>query len=108
MRFGAQTTGVTPSVLVLRQRFEVAGVHVDGHNVSVLAGRTARVGGGQGGRAFLQIPRLSASLCCARDRQRIHRVRVAVTVAVVRPTTAVTAGPHVDRTETLSALVDAV
>ena len=63
MRFGAQTTGVTPSVLVFGQRFEVGRIHVDGHNVAVFAGRAARVGGGQGGRAFFQVPRFGAGLC---------------------------------------------
>ena len=108
VRFGAQTTGVTPSVLVFSQRFEVRSVHVDRHNVAVLAGRAAGVGGCQGGRAFLQIPGLGAGLRSARDRQRINGVRVAVAVTVVRPTAAITTGPDIDRTQALSALVYAV
>lgn len=52
------------------------------YNLSVIV-LAAAVGGGQCGRAFLQVPGFAPALCCAGDGDCVDGVGVAITGAVV-------------------------
>lgn len=64
-----------------KQQFSVLNAH-NPYNLPVVVLSTA-VGGGQCGRAFLQVPGLAPTLCCAGDGDGVYGVSVAITGAVV-------------------------
>ena len=65
---------------------------------------TAGVGDGHGGSASLAVPGEGALFGNTAHRQRVDGRDVAITVAVISSTTAITGCPHVDHSFTLSAL----
>lgn len=62
--------------------------HFNPYNLSVVV-LPAAVGGGQCGRAFLQVPRLASALSCAGDRDGVDGVCVAVARTMVSAAPAV-------------------
>lgn len=77
--------------------------HVRTHNLAVVV-LPAAVGGGQCGRALLQVPRLASALGRAGDGDGVDGVGVAVAGAVVPAAPAVAGSPHEDGAAALSPL----
>lgn len=78
-------------------------VRVNTYNLPVVV-FPAAVGGGQCGRAFLQVPRLAAALSRARDGNGVDGVGVAITGAVVSAASTITRSPHKNRAPALPPL----
>ncbi len=81
-------------------------VLVDRRDALVVARRARRVGGGQRGGAFLEVPRLPAALRRRRDGQCKDGVGVAIAVAIVVLPTTVAARPDEDGPLAAAAVLD--
>lgn len=73
------------------------------YNLSVVV-LPAAVGGGQCGRALLQVPGLASTLSCAGDGDGVDGVGVAVTRAVVSAAPTISRSPYKDGAAALPSL----